>query len=136
MLASIWLSAAGLCLIFWYKLCKGSMRRALGIDPFRSAPGEQGARPLPLWLLIAGQVTLLVGVAPMYSTALLLRFGLLPALLWTVLGDVLLGTLPYFVTLWATLRSGGKSIGGLMYEYLGGRGKQALSVLEIGRAHV
>ncbi len=129
MLASIWLAVAGACLIAWYMLCKDPLHRALGVDPFRAAPGDLERRDLPVWLLLAGQIALLVGMAPLFSASLLLRYGIRPAILWTVLGAMLLAATPYMVTLWASLRSGGKSIGAMMYEYLGGRGKQALSVL-------
>lgn len=128
MLASIWLAATGICLMLWYLLWRGPLRRALGVDPNRISPGDRTGRWLPGWLLLAGQVTVLVGIAPLYSAALLLRYGILPVLLWTVLGAMLLSSLPYLAMQWAILRSEGKSVGALMFEHLGGRGKQLLSV--------
>ena len=79
-------------------------------------------------MLLAGQVAVLVGMAPLYSASLLLRYGFLPALLWTVLGSMLLASLPYLALQWAILRAEGKNVGALMFEHLGGRGKQLLSV--------
>lgn len=129
MLASVWLTIAGVALFAWYVLWKKPLHRALGIDPFRSTPGDRSGRELPVWLLFAAQVALLVGMAPLYSAAMLVRYGILPAVLWTALGAMLLSALPNMAMLWASLRSGGKSAGSLMYLYLGGRGKQALCVL-------
>ncbi len=128
MLASVWLATAGVCLMLWYLLWRGPLRRALGVDPDRIALGDRAGRLLPSWLLLAGQVTVLVGMAPLYSVALLLRYGITPALLWTVLGAMLLSALPYLAMQWATLRAEGKNVGALMYAHLGGRGKQLLSV--------
>jgi len=129
MLTSIWLAAAGVCLMLWYLLWRGPLRRALGVDPNRVSLGDRSGRWLPGWLLLAGQVAILVGMAPLYSASLLLRFGLLPALLWTALGSMVLASLPYLAMQWATLRSEGKSVGALMFAHLGGRGKQFLLVM-------
>ncbi|MCL2545066.1 MAG: hypothetical protein FWE77_04025 [Clostridia bacterium] len=129
MLTSIWLAAAGICLMLWYLVWRGPLRRALGMDPHRVSLGDRAGRWLPSWLLLAGQIAVLVGMAPLYSTALLLRYGFLPALLWAVLGSMLLASLPYLVMQWASLRSEGKNVSALMFEHLGGRGKQLLSVM-------
>jgi len=114
--------------MFWYLVWRGPLRRGLGMDPNRVALGDRSGRWLPSWPLLASQATVLVGMAPLYSVSLLLRFGLLPALLWTVLGSMLLACLPYLAMQWATLRSEGKSVGALMFAHLGGRGKQLLLV--------
>lgn len=129
MLASVWLTIAGIVLFAWYTLWKKPLHHALGIDPFRATPGDRTGRELPVWLLFAAQVALLVGMAPLYSAAMLVRYGILPAVLWTALGAMLISALPNMAMLWASIRSGGKSVGSLMYLYLGGRGKQALCVL-------
>ena len=129
MLTSIWLAAVGVCLMVWYLVWRGPLRRALGVDPNRVSPGDRTGRWLPGGLLLAGQVTVLVGMAPLYSVSLLLRYGVLPALLWTVLGAMLLASLPYLAMQWAVMRSEGKSVGALMFAHLGGRGKQLLSVM-------
>ncbi len=129
MYASIWLALVAAVLVACYMLCKRPLQRMLGIDPHRATPGNQSDSALPVWLLLAAQVTLLVGLAPLFSAALLLRYGILPMVLWTVLGALLLGAIPNLALLWASLRSGGKQVGALMYTHLGGRGKQALCVL-------
>ena len=128
MLTSIWVAAAGVCLMLWYLVWRRPLRRGLGMDPNRVSLGDRTGRWLPGWVLLAGQVAVLVGMAPLYSASLLLRYGFLPALLWTVLGSMLLASLPYLALQWAILRAEGKNVGALMFEHLGGRGKQLLSV--------
>ena len=129
MQVSVWLSVTGIFLAAWYLVWKAPLRRSLGIDPFRATPSDLGGRTLPTSLLVAGQVALLVGMAPLYSMALLLRFGLLPALIWLLAGSLLLSALPHLAALWAAMRSGGKGVGALMFVHLGGRGKQLMSML-------
>jgi carbon starvation protein len=53
-------------------------------------------------------------------------WGWVPALLWIAIGNPLMGAVHDFISLSGSLRHEGKSIGYIIGEYVGGRGKQML----------
>ena len=129
MLASIWLLIAGGCLLGWYFLLQRPSRKALGIDSTRVPAGLREGRETPVWLLYTAQVAVLVGLAPLFSATVAMRYGVLPAIIWTLAGSMLLCALPAMSALWMTLRTAGKGKGEAPQPLLSGSVRLPASIL-------
>ena len=79
-------------------------------------------------VLLGHHFASIAGVGPIVGPILGATFGWLPALLWLVVGNVLMGAVHDFTVLVTSIRHGGKSIASLAEHYLGRPGKRVFLV--------
>lgn len=104
----------------------------VGLDNSRETPAhkyQDGQEYVPAKkpVLLGHHYSSIAGGAPIVGpiTAALV-WGWLPATLWVAIGNPILGAVHDFISLSASLRHEGKSIGYIMGEYVGDRGKNML----------
>ncbi|SFS47801.1 carbon starvation CstA family protein [Halostagnicola kamekurae] len=104
----------------------------VGLDDSRETPAhkyQDGQEYVPAKkpVLLGHHYSSIAGGAPVVGpiTAALV-WGWIPAVLWVAIGNPLLGAVHDFVSLTSSLRHEGKSIGYIIGEYVGERGKNML----------
>ena len=73
----------------------------------------------------------IAGAGPILGPIAAAAFGWLPALLWILVGSVFFGAVHDFTALVASLRHEGRSIGELIEEYIGVRGKRLFATFAL-----
>ncbi|MCF8011029.1 MAG: carbon starvation protein A [Clostridiales bacterium] len=68
------------------------------------------------------------GAAPIIGPIAAVAFGWLPALLWIIIGGIFIGGVHDSGSIFASIRHGGKSIGGIINENVGETGKKLFSI--------
>lgn len=108
------------------------LSRFVGLDDARETPAhkyQDGQEYVPATkpVLLGHHYSSIAGGAPIVGpiTAALI-WGWLPAVLWVAIGNPLMGAVHDFTSLSASLRHEGKSIGYIIGEYVGERGKDML----------
>ena len=108
------------------------LSRFVELDDSRETPAhkyQDGQEYVPAKkpVLLGHHYSSIAGGAPIVGpiTAGIL-WGWVPALLWIVIGNPLMGSVHDFVSLSASLRHEGKSVGYIIGEYVGERGKNML----------
>lgn len=76
------------------------------------------------WMAFSHQFTSITGAGPVTGPIIAAMFGWLPAMLWLLLGSIFFGAVHDFSALYASVKSKGKSIGMIIEEHIGYRGKQ------------
>ncbi len=79
--------------------------------------------PTNRWILLGHHFTSIAGAGPIVGPAIALIWGWLPALLWVVLGAVLIGAVHDFSSLVVSIRNRGLSVGSIIGNYLGNRAR-------------
>ncbi|MFA9426195.1 carbon starvation protein A [Natronorubrum sp. A-ect3] len=104
----------------------------VGLDDSRETPAhkyQDGQEYVPAKkpVLLGHHYSSIAGGAPVVGpiTAALI-WGWIPAVLWVAIGNPLLGAVHDFISLSSSLRHKGKSIGYIIGEYVGERGKNML----------
>lgn len=77
--------------------------------------------PTSRWVLFGHHFAAITGAGPLIGPVLAAQFGFLPGLLWILIGVTLAGAVHDFVTLSASVRSGGKSLAAMARQELGAR---------------
>lgn len=77
--------------------------------------------PTSRWVLFGHHFAAITGAGPLIGPVLAAQFGFLPGLLWILIGVTLAGAVHDFVTLAASVRSGGKSLSAMAKNELGPR---------------
>ncbi len=77
--------------------------------------------PTSRWVLFGHHFAAITGAGPLIGPVLAAQFGFLPGLLWILVGVTLAGAVHDFVTLSASVRSGGKSLAAMARQELGSR---------------
>lgn len=101
------------------------LRREFGLDDARVTPAHQvndgvDYVPTTLPILLAQHFSSIAAAGPIVGPVLAgLWFGWLPALLWIVLGNILIGALHDFASLTASLRHNARSIAEVVKEEMG-----------------
>ncbi len=100
-----------------------------GIDPAARTPAyahEDGEDyiPTPKSVVFAHQFSTIAGAGPVTGPIIAAMFGWLPALLWILVGGVFFGAVQDFGSLYASVKSEGKSIGLIIEQYIGKTGKR------------
>ncbi|RJP75810.1 MAG: carbon starvation protein A [Candidatus Zixiibacteriota bacterium] len=104
------------------------LARRLGVDPQRPTPAHtQGdgvdyvpARPP---VLLGHHFASIAGAGPIVGPVLAAAFGWVPVLLWILVGGIFIGAAHDFASLVASVRHQGRSIGEVIQEHIGPRGK-------------
>ncbi|HNZ29919.1 MAG TPA: carbon starvation CstA family protein, partial [Candidatus Goldiibacteriota bacterium] len=84
--------------------------------------------PAKRYVLLGHHFASIAGVGPIVGPIAGAMFGWLPVFLWIIIGNIFMGAVHDFASLVVSVRNGGKSIGGLMEEYLGKAGKRVFLV--------
>src|SRR5881628_2751759 len=98
--------------------------RVFGLDDRRATPAErlrdgQDFEPTNKWILFGHHFAAIAGPGPLVGPTLAAQFGYLPGTLWIIIGAVLGGAVQDFVTLFASMRRDGKSLGQMAKEEIG-----------------
>lgn len=103
--------------------------RRLGIDPSRSTPAHTmydgiDYCPAKAPVLFGHHFASIAGAAPIVGPIIAVAYGWLPVLLWLLVGGIFLGATHDFVSLIASVRHQGRSIGEVIGVNMGYFGKQ------------
>ncbi len=117
-------------------------RRAFDLDDSRPTPAHQLADgrdyvPTRRVVLFGHHYASIAGLAPMLGPAIAVIWGWVPAMIWVVVGTLLVGAVHDFSALCISIRAKGKSIGRIAEDIIGRRAKylfHALIVFLIGLA--
>lgn len=66
----------------------------------------------------------IAGAGPIIGPIIAVAFGWIPAVIWILIGGVFFGAVHDMTSMVASMRHGGKSIGAIIQQYIGQRGKQ------------
>lgn len=119
----------GALLCYWLaeRFYGSFLERALGVDPSRQTPAvsKNDGRdfvPAKPYVLFAHHFAAIAGAGPIVGPTLAVIYGYLPALLWVVIGAVLLGGVHDMVTLFISTREEGRTVADIARSYLGPTG--------------
>jgi len=101
---------------------------AWGIDTKRETPAHElndGVDYVPAkkTVLFGHQFSSIAGAGPINGPIIGAMFGWVPVILWVLLGGIFIGALQDFASMYASVRSKGKSIGYIFEQYIGKSGK-------------
>ena len=105
------------------------LEKVWGIDPKRATPAVEkndgkDYSPLPWYTVFAHQFTSITGAGPVTGPIIAAMFGWLPALLWMLIGGIFFGAVQDFSSLYASVKSGGRTIGMIIEAYVGRMGRR------------
>src|SRR6266852_1387542 len=98
--------------------------RVMALDDRRATPAERlrdghDFEPTNKWIVFGHHFAAIAGPGPLVGPTLAAQFGYLPGALWIIIGAVLGGAVQDFVTLFASIRRDGKSLGQMAREEVG-----------------
>jgi carbon starvation protein len=106
------------------RLYSGYISRKLGMDPARPTPAitmadgrDYVATPTPV--VFAHHFASIAGAGPIVGPVIAVIYGWLPALLWVLLGGVLIGAVHDYLATYMATREGGQSVATTVRRMLG-----------------
>ena len=139
-ISALWIVVAGLCAaaISYRFYSKWLATKVLVLNDQRATPAvvcNDGRDFVPTnrWMVFGHHFAAIAGPGPLVGPVLAAQFGFLPGTLWILIGATLGGGVHDMITLFASVRRGGKTLGQMVKEEIGpGVGGVALiSVLAI-----
>ena len=123
------LGIASIILIAAYLLYGRYLVKTWGIDPNAKTPAverEDGVDFVPSskWEVFAHQFSSIAGAGPVTGPVMAMVWGWLPAFLWIIVGGIFFGAVQDFGALYASVKSKGKSMGQLIEDYIGRKGRR------------
>ena len=123
------LGIASIILIAAYLLYGRYLVKTWGIDPNAKTPAverEDGVDFVPSskWEVFAHQFSSIAGARPVTGPVMAMIWGWLPAFLWIIVGGIFFGAIQDFGALYASVKSKGKSMGQLIEDYIGRKGRR------------
>lgn len=105
------------------------LEKKWGIDPKAKTPAyefEDGADYMPADtnVVFGHQFASIAGAAPINGPIQAAIFGWLPVLLWILIGGVFFGAVQDFVSMYASVKNKGRTIGYIIEAYIGKLGKK------------
>lgn len=105
------------------------LARTWGIDPKAKTPAYkyedgQDYTPASKFMVFSHQFSSVAGAGPVTGPIIAAMFGWLPAFLWIVIGGLFFGGVQDFVSLYASVKNEGKSMGVLIEQYIGKTGRK------------
>ena len=105
------------------------LAKTWGIDPNAKTPAytkEDGEDyiPTPKAVVFSHQFSSIAGAGPVTGPIIAAMFGWVPVLLWVLIGGIFFGAVHDFGALYASVKNEGKSIGGLIEQYIGKAGRK------------
>lgn len=137
---ALWIVIAGFCAaaISYRFYSKWLATKVLVLNEERATPAvvkNDGKDFVPTnrWMVFGHHFAAIAGPGPLVGPVLAAQFGFLPGMLWILVGATMGGAVHDMITLFASVRRGGKTIGQIVKEEIGpGVGVLALiSVLAI-----
>ncbi|MBI4465441.1 MAG: carbon starvation protein A [Acidobacteria bacterium] len=109
-------------------------RRVFALDPNRQTPAhqlrdERDYVPSNRYVLFGHHYASITGLSPMLGPAVAVIWGWLPAMLWVVLGAILIGAVHDFGSLVVSIRARGMSIGKVAEDLIGHRAKSLFHLI-------
>ncbi|HXV87027.1 MAG TPA: carbon starvation CstA family protein [Gemmatimonadales bacterium] len=118
-----WLVIAAVCTyaVAYRFYARFIARRIMELDDRRATPAERLSNgrdfvPTNKWVLYGHHFAARAGAGPLVGPVLAAQFGYLPGTIWLIIGVVLAGAVQDFVTLFASMRRDGKSLGQMAKE--------------------
>lgn len=127
--ASVILLAAIALFILAYRFyARHLAQRVFELDATAETPAHakrDGVDYLPTnrFILLGHHYASITGAAPIVGPALAVIYGWLPALLWVVFGTIFMGAVADFSALVLSIRNHGRTLGDLVKDVIGGRGR-------------
>jgi carbon starvation protein len=117
-----------IALALGYFVYGGWLSRLFQLDDRRPTPAHSRGDgvdyvPAPLPVLMGHHFASIAGAAPIVGPVLAASFGWLPVLVWILIGGIFMGAVHDFLSLVASLRHEGRSIGSLIEAYIGHSGR-------------
>jgi carbon starvation protein len=128
-MGSLWLIVIAIAVFLAAYLLYGRfLARHLEIDPERKTPAHtmnDGIDYVPAKapVLLGHHFASIAGAAPIIGPIVAVAFGWVPVMLWILVGGVFMGAMHDFTSLVASVRHQGRSIGEVIEEEIGARGK-------------
>ena len=106
------------------RLYSGFIARRLGEDPSRPTPAvalEDGRDfvPTPTPVVFAHHFASIAGAGPIVGPVIAIIYGWVPALIWVLLGGVLIGAVHDYLATFMATREGGTSVATIVHRLLG-----------------
>jgi len=89
------------------------------ITPAHSRFDGHNYYPLSRWVLFGHHFAAITGAGPLIGPVLAAQFGVVPGVLWLVIGVCLAGAVHDFLILWASTRRGGRSLAEIARDEVG-----------------
>jgi carbon starvation protein len=125
-ISAIWLVAAavGSYLIAYRFYARFICRRVLRVDNTRATPAERhnngiDFHPTDRRVLFGHHFAAIAGAGPLVGPVLAAQMGYLPGTLWIVVGVIFAGAVQDMVTLFLSMRRGGRSLGQMARDEIG-----------------
>ena len=95
------------------------LERTWGVDSKAKTPAvknDDGVDFVPSskWEVFAHQFSSIAGAGPVTGPVMALMFGWVPTVLWILIGGIFFGAVQDFGALYASVKSNGKSMGGII----------------------
>ena len=132
--AVVGLVCLGIFLIAYRVYGKWLANRLFEVDSARSVPSrekEDGIDYVPTnrFVLLGHHFASIAGAGPIVGPALAVIYGWIPALIWVVVGTILIGAVHDLASLVVSMRHGGRSISDLTEHLMGRRARVILVVV-------
>src|ERR1044071_2543666 len=135
--SALWIVIAGLCAtaIIYRFYSKWLATKVLVLNNDRATPAvvrNDGKDFVPTnrWMVFGHHFAAIAGPGPLVGPVLAAQFGFLPGTLWILIGATLGGGVHDMITLFASVRRGGKTLGQMVKEEIG-RGVGALALVSV-----
>ncbi|MDZ4850931.1 MAG: carbon starvation protein A [Pirellulaceae bacterium] len=89
------------------------------VTPAHTFNDGQNYDPTNKWVLFGHHFAAISGAGPLIGPVLAIQFGYMPGLIWLVIGVCLAGAVQDMLVLWASVRTGGKSLAEIARSCLG-----------------
>src|SRR4051794_17786130 len=136
-ISALWIVMAGLCAtaISYRFYSKWLAAKVLVLNDERATPAvvrNDGKDFVPTnrWMVFGHHFAAIAGPGPLVGPVLAAQFGFLPGTLWILIGATLGGGVHDMITLFASVRRGGKTLGQMVKEEIGS-GVGALALISV-----
>src|SRR5437588_1459101 len=126
-ISALWIIVAGLCAaaISYRFYSKWLATKILVLNDERATPAivrNDGKDFVPTnrWMVFGHHFAAIAGPGPLVGPVLAAQFGFLPGTLWILIGATLGGAVHDMIVLFASVRRGGKTLGQMVKEEIGG----------------
>src|SRR3954469_13523208 len=135
--SALWIVIAGLCAaaVSYRFYSKWLATKVLVLNNDRATPAvvrNDGKDFVPTnrWMVFGHHFAAIAGPGPLVGPVLVAQFGFLPGTLWILIGATLGGGVHDMITLFASVRRRGKTLGQMVKEEIG-RGVGALALISV-----
>ncbi len=127
--------AVSLVVLFGFgRVYSSFIARRLGEDPTRLTPAVAKADgrdfvPTPTPVVFAHHFASIAGAGPILGPVIAIIYGWVPALIWVLLGGVLIGGVHDYLATYMTTREGGSSVATIVHRLIGKGAFVAITIL-------